>query len=92
MNKRRQLVWTLAAALLLGGCTTTVNVPEQETEKEAVVEDTQTVQPEPTAQEEIQPTETQEAEPLRQAATPTATGDCTRGATQTQGGAVSFHE
>ena len=50
MNKRRQLVWTLAAALLLGGCTTTVNVPEQETEKEAVVENTQTVQPETTAQ------------------------------------------
>lgn len=92
MNKRRQLVWTLAAALLLGGCTTTVNVPEQETEKEAVVENTQTVQPEKTAQEEIQPTETQEAEPLIQTVTLTATGDCTLGATQTHGYAGSFHE
>lgn len=92
MNKRRQLVWTLAAALLLGGCTTTVNVPEQETEKEAVVENTQTVQPEATAQEEIQPTETQEAEPLIQTVTLTATGDCTLGATQTHGYAGSFHE
>lgn len=92
MNKRRQLVWTLAAALLLGGCTTTVNVPEQETEKEAVVENTQTVQPETTAQEEIQPTETQEAEPLIQTETLTATGDCTLGATQTHGYAGSFHE
>ncbi len=92
MNKRRQLVWTLAAALLLGGCTTTVNVPEQETEKEAVVENTQTVQPETTAQEEIQPTETQEAEPLIQTVTLTATGDCTLGATQTHGYAGSFHE
>lgn len=92
MNKRRQLVWTLAAALLLGGCTTTVNVPEQETEKEAVVENTQTVQPETTAQEEIQSTETQEAEPLIQTVTLTATGDCTLGATQTHGYAGSFHE
>ena len=92
MNKRRQLVWTLAAALLLGGCTTTVNVPEQETEKEAVVENTQTVQPETTAQEEIQPTETQEAEPLIQTVTLTATGDCTLGSTQTHGYAGSFHE
>lgn len=92
MNKRRQLVWTLAAALLLGGCTTTVNVPEQETEKEAVVENTQTVQSETTAQEEIQPTETQEAEPLIQTVTLTATGDCTLGATQTHGYAGSFHE
>ncbi len=92
MNKRRQLVWTLAAALLLGGCTTTVNVPEQETEKEAVVENTQTVQPETTAQEKIQPTETQEAEPLIQTVTLTATGDCTLGATQTHGYAGSFHE
>lgn len=92
MNKRRQLVWTLAAALLLGGCTTTVNVPEQETEKEAVVENTQTVQQETTAQEEIQPTETQEAEPLIQTVTLTATGDCTLGATQTHGYAGSFHE
>ena len=92
MNKRRQLVWTLAAALLLGGCTTTVNVPEQETEKEAVVENTQTVQPETTEQEEIQPTETQEAEPLIQTVTLTATGDCTLGATQTHGYAGSFHE
>ena len=92
MNKRRQLVWTLAAALLLGGCTTTVNVPEQETEKEAVVENTQTVQPETTTQEEIQPTETQEAEPLIQTVTLTATGDCTLGATQTHGYAGSFHE
>lgn len=92
MNKRRQLVWTLAAALLLGGCTTTVNVPEQETEKEAVAENTQTVQPETTAQEEIQPTETQEAEPLIQTVTLTATGDCTLGATQTHGYAGSFHE
>ena len=92
MNKRRQLVWTLAAALLLGGCTTTVNVPEQETEKEAVVENTQTVQPETTAQEEIQPPETQEAEPLIQTVTLTATGDCTLGATQTHGYAGSFHE
>ena len=81
MNKRRQLVWTLVAALLLGGCTMTVNVPEQETEKEAVVENTQTVQPETTAQEEIQPT-----------VTLTATGDCTLGATQTHGYAGSFHE
>lgn len=92
MNKRRQLVWTLAAALLLGGCTTTVNVPEQETEKEAVAENTQTVQPETTAQEKIQPTETQEAEPLIQTVTLTATGDCTLGATQTHGYAGSFHE
>lgn len=92
MNKRRQLVWTLAAALLLGGCTTTVNVPEQESEKEAVAENTQTVQPETTAQEEIQPTETQEAEPLIQTVTLTATGDCTLGATQTHGYAGSFHE
>lgn len=92
MNKRRQLVWTLAAALLLGGCTTTVNVPEQETEKEAVAENTQMVQPETTAQEEIQPTETQEAEPLIQTVTLTATGDCTLGATQTHGYAGSFHE
>ncbi len=92
MNKRRQLVWTLAAALLLGGCTTTVNVPEQETEKEAVVENTQIVQPETTAQEEIQPTEAQEAEPLIQTVTLTATGDCTLGATQTHGYAGSFHE
>lgn len=92
MNKRRQLVWTLAAALLLGGCTTTVNVPEQETEKDAVVENTQTVQTETTAQEEIQPTETQEAEPLIQTVTLTATGDCTLGATQTHGYAGSFHE
>ena len=92
MNKRRQLVWTLAAALLLGGCTTTVNVPEPETEKEAVVENTQTMQPETTAQEEIQPTETQEAEPLIQTVTLTATGDCTLGATQTHGYAGSFHE
>lgn len=92
MNKRRQLVWTLAAALLLGGCTTTVNVPEQETEKEAVVENTQTVQPETTAQEEIQPPETQEAEPLIQTVTLTATGDCTLGVTQTHGYAGSFHE
>lgn len=92
MNKRRQLVWTLAAALLLGGCTTTVNVPEQETEKEAVAENTQTVQPETTAQEEIRPTETQEAEPLIQTVTLTATGDCTLGATQTHGYAGSFHE
>lgn len=92
MNKRRQLVWTLAAALLLGGCTTTVNVPEQETEKEAVVENTQIVQPETTAQEEIQPTEAQEAEPLIQTVTLTAMGDCTLGATQTHGYAGSFHE
>ena len=92
MNKRRQLVWTLAAALLLGGCTTIVNVPEQETEKEAVVENTQIVQPETTAQEEIQPTEAQEAEPLIQTVTLTATGDCTLGATQTHGYAGSFHE
>ena len=70
----------------------TVNVPEQETEKEAVVENTQTVQPETTAQEEIQPTETQEAEPLIQTVTLTATGDCTLGATQTHGYAGSFHE
>lgn len=94
MNKRRGVVWFLAVAMMLGGCApaqeTTVLQTQSEQETSWTTEATQSVATE--VMEETQATETQEAEPVIQTVTLTATGDCTLGATQTHGYAGSFHE
>lgn len=93
MNKRRRSIGILVLALLFGGCATTQDTVLKDT---ASVQQVQTEAAAPTqkpeAVEAIQPTETQEPEPVMQTVTLTATGDCTLGATQTHGYEGSFHE
>lgn len=93
MNKRRRSIGILVLALLFGGCATTQDTVLKDTASVQQVQ-TEAAAPtqEPEAVEAIQPTETQEPEPVMQTVTLTATGDCTLGSTQTHGYAGSFHE
>lgn len=97
MNKRKKIAGIIVLTLLLGGCSLTKDVAVQPTQPNTVVKEdvTESVGTEAvveTQEEEMQTTETQDAEPVIQTVTLTATGDCTLGATQTHGYAGSFHE
>lgn len=94
MYKRKYTACILAVALMLAGCTATkdVSVNDSQSVRDTSGMETVTENESTEVVEAIQPTETQETEPVIQTVTLTATGDCTLGATQTHGYAGSFHE